>query len=201
MAFEIENQLPLDDGLNAYRIQEAVLHKLQKDGFAIPQPPTWQPTGGQFVQYQGELPQDLTAMTDQQLGQYLSLVSGWLAFVGAQMAVARMEKMVAKNQLEFTEATIRLSCKRDEEGKKRTTQERDDMVHCDRRFVEANRTYIYLDAFHALVEVIFKAAEQSFAAISRRITQRGQEIDRGSRGNAVQNHHAPGTPLMPGRRS
>lgn len=102
------------------------------------------------------------------------------------MAMARMEKTIARHQLEFTEATIRLSYKRDEEGKKRTGPERDDMVHCDRRYVEANRTYIFLESFASLVEVVYKSAEQNFNAISRRITQRGQDTDRGSRGQHVQ---------------
>ncbi len=195
--FEIENRLPLDDGQNVYRIRDAVLAEFQRRGFIIPAAPTWV-VNGVVSTYQGDIPSDLTVLTDQQLGQLLSMLSGWLAFTGIQMAIARMEKTVANSQLEFTEATIRFSYKYDEDNKKRTVQERDDMVHCDRRYVEAHRSYIYLDSFCTLVELVHKSAEQNYNAVSRRITQRGQEIDRGNRNSGVNNQF--GSPLMPSRR-
>jgi hypothetical protein len=129
----------------------------------------------------------------------MSLLSLWINYVGVQMAVARMERTISRHQLEFTEATIRLSYKRDEEGKKRTTQERDDMVRCDRRFIEANRTHVYLESFASLIEVVYKSAEQNFNAISRRITQRGQDHDRSNRGQHVNNIPNGGAPLFPRR--
>lgn len=195
MAFEIENQLPLDDGLNCYRIRDAVLEEYHKRG--LPLPPA--PMTSASTQYQGDIPSDLTILSDQELGRYMSLLSLWINYVGVQMAMARMEKTIARHQLEFTEATIRLSYKRDEDGKKRTGPERDDMVHCDRRYIEANRTYIFLESFASLVEVVYKSAEQNFNAISRRITQRGQDTDRGSRGQHVQQVPS-GQPLF-GRRA
>jgi len=195
MTFEIENQLPLDDGLNAYRIRDSALVEFQKRGFSMPMAPVFQ-QGATSTAYQGEIPSDLTVLSDQQLGQYMSMLSLWINYVGIQMALARMEKTIAKHQLEFTEATIRLSYKRDDEGKKRTSQEREDMMRCDRRFIEANRTFVYLEAFASLIEVVYKSAEQNFNAVSRRITQRGQDQDRGNRGHSVNN-----TPMMPRRSS
>ncbi len=200
MAFEIENQLPLDDGLNAYRIRAAVLEEYSKRGMPMPQVPMWQAVNSAPVAYQGDIPHDLTVLSDQQLGHYMSMLSLWINYVGIQMALARMERTISRHQLEFTEATIRLSYKRDEEGKKRTSQERDDMVRCDRRFVEANRTYVFLDSFATLIEVVYKSAEQNFNAVSRRITQRGQDTDRGNRGQHV-NNLPSGASLFPRRAS
>jgi len=193
MAFEIENQLPLDDGLNAYRIRDSALAEFQKRGFSMPMAPVFQ-HGATSTAYQGEIPSDLTTLSDQELGQYMSMLSLWINYVGIQMALARMEKTISKHQLEFTEATIRLSYKRDDEGKKRTSQEREDMMRCDRRFIEANRGFVYLEAFAALIEVVYKSAEQNFNAVSRRITQRGQDQDRGNRGHSVNN-----APMIPRR--
>lgn len=198
MTFEIENQLPLDDGLNAYRIRDSALSEFQKRGFSMPSAPIMERANSSPALYQGEIPNDLTVLTDQELGHYMSLLSLWINYVGIQMALARMEKTIAKHQLEFTEATIRLSYKRDDEGKKRTSQEREDMMRCDRRFIEANRTFVYLEAFAALIEVVYKSAEQNFNAVSRRITQRGQDQDRGHRGHNVGNVQN-GTPLIPRR--
>lgn len=195
--FEIQNQLPLDDGLNCYRIRDAVIAEYQKRGLPMPPIPTRQ-VANQVVAYQGDIPQDLTVLSDQDLGHYLSLLSLWINYVGTQMSLARMEKTIAEAQLEFTKATIRLSYKRDEEGKKRTGPEREDMVHCDRRYVEANRTYIFLESFAALIEVVYKSAEQNYNAVSRRITQRGQDTDRGTRGQSVQSTHS-GQLLAPRR--
>jgi len=194
-SFEIENQLPLDDGLNCYRIREAVLVEYQKRGLPMPPAPM-----RQHEPYQGDIPNDLTTLNDQELGQYMSLLSLWINYVGIQMAMAKMEKTIAEHQLMFTEATIRLSYKRDEDGKKRTGPERDDMVHCDRRYIEANRTFIFLEAFASLISVVYKSAEQNFNAISRRITQRGQETERGNRGHNVQQTQVPtGQALFPRR--
>ncbi len=197
MAFEIQNQLPLDDGLNCYRIRDAVLEQYQARGLPMPVAPLMQ-DNGRTAPYQGDIPNDLTVLSDQQLGHYMGLLSLWSNYVGIQMSIARMEKTIAKHQLEFTESTIRLSYKRDDEGKKRTSQEREDMMRCDRRFIEANRTFIYLEAFAALIEVVYKSAEQNFSAVSRRITQRGQDQDRGHRGNNVSNI-PNGTPMIPRR--
>jgi len=197
MTFEIENALPLDDGLNAYRIREAALDQFQKRGFVMPMAPVFQ-QGSSVSEYRGEIPSDLTVLSDQQLGQYMSMLSLWINYVGIQMALARLEKTIAKHQLEFTEATIRLSYKRDDEGKKRTSQEREDMMRCDRRFIEANRTFVYLEAFAALIEVVYKSAEQNFNAVSRRITQRGQDQDRGNRGHHVNNMQG-NSPMIPRR--
>jgi hypothetical protein len=195
--FSIENKVDLEDGQNLYRIKDTVVAEFQRRGFTIPSAPIVSGPDGRPAAYQGEIPPDLTILSDQHLGQYLSLLSGWLAFTGIQMAMAQMENTIAKSQLEFAEATIRLSYKYDEDHKKRTVQERDDMVHCDRRYIEAHKTFIYLDSFCTLVELVHKSAEQNYNAVSRRITQRGQEIDRGGRNNNVGN--SMNSPLMPRR--
>lgn len=198
MAFDINNRMPLDEGISAYQIRDQVIAEFHKRGFGMPQAPVWHNGQAQAL-YQGEIPSDLTVISDQQLGFYMSLLSLWINYVGIQMAMARMEKTIARQQLEFTEATIRLSYKQDDDGKKRTSQEREDMMRCDRRFIDANRTYLYLETFASLTEVVYKSAEQNFNAISRRITQRGQDSDRGNRGHSVSSGN-PGAALLPPRR-
>jgi hypothetical protein len=200
VGFKIENQLPLEAGLSVYNIRDQVQEEFQKRGFIVPPLPQQLGHDGRPVPYHGDIPHDLTQLSDQQLGQLMTLLSLWMEYVGGQLALADMARTVAKTQLEFTEATIRLTYRTDEEGKKRTVQERDDMVQVDKRYVEAKRSFMYLEAFHVLVENVYKAAKQNYSAVSRRVTQRGQEIEQGGRTTNVGNMPAPGNPLFHGRR-
>ena len=154
-------------------------------------------------QYHGQIPEDLSVLTDNQLAQYMSLLSLWLEDVGAQQTLADIAHKKAVRQLEFTEATIRLTYKVDEEGKKRTVQERDDCVKRDRRFVKVNSVAGYTEAYLALITNSYRAAQQNYKVISRRITQRGQEVERGNRNSSIAgggSNYQPGTPMFPGRR-
>lgn len=74
------------------------------------------------------------------------------------------------------------------------------MVRSDRRFAEAHSAFLYLESLYVLTENVYKAARQNYNAVSRRITQRGQEIDQGNRTTNVNNMPAPGAPLLPTRR-
>jgi hypothetical protein len=200
MGFDVNNQMSLQDGLNAYRIQEGVLKAFQDRGFKLPDPPQYMTEQGP-APYQGTIPNDLTDLTDEQLGRYMSLLSGWIEYVSTEVSLADLSMISAKEQLEFTSAKIRLTYRLDEEGKKRTVQDIADLMRNDPRFVEANRAFLHLEGYHTLAKNKLKAAEQNYKAISRRISQTIADSERDTRNHGVSNRRVPtpGRPLVPGR--
>jgi hypothetical protein len=68
------------------------------------------------------------------------------------------------------------------------------MVITDPRFNEAKSRVLYTEAVYKLTKTIRDKAQRNWETISRRITQRGQEIDRMKRESNV-----AGVPIMAGR--
>ena len=200
MGFEVSNQMQLQDGLNAYRIQEGVLKAFQERGFKLPDHPQYMTEQGP-APYQGTIPDDLTVLDDNQLGRYMSLLSGWIEYVSTEVSLADLSRIAAKEQLEFTTSKIRLTYRMDEEGKKRTVQDINDLMRNDPRFVESNRAFLHLEGYYTLIKNKLKAAEQNYKAISRRISQTIADSDRDNRNHSAGKHRmpTPGRPLVPGR--
>lgn len=198
MEFDITNQADYDGGLAAYNIQQQVMEQYARGGFSIPNAPQ-QMVDGQVQPYRGEIPENLTESSDDQLTQYMNMLSLWLDYVGTQQTLADMAHKESLAQLDFAESTIRLTYKTDNEGKKRTAQERDDLVQTDIRYISRRSTTLYMETYLALVANRYRAASQHYKVISRRVTQRGQEIDRGTRNEGAAHGHQ-GTPSFPGRR-
>lgn len=186
MNFEVD----LDQGVAAYnnsmkRAEETFLQK----GFCEPQIPSYTVQNGQQVLYRGELPKDLTVLSDDHLGFYMGLLTEWNAYVQFQLEKASNDVDVAKAALELTQAKLRISSKYDEDDKKRTNPEREDCMTVDQRFCAAKSLYLYHMNYHGLLKAVAFSATQSFNAVSRRITQRGQEIERAKRdGNINQSN-------------
>lgn len=198
MDFGITNKADFDGGIAAYGIQKQVMEQYERGGFPIPNAPQQMlPGQSRSTPYRGEIPENLAELSDDQLTQYMNMLSLWLEFVGHQQTLADMSHKEAMAQLNFAEATIRLTYKMDEEGKKRTAQERDDMVQTDIRYINCRSTELYFDSYLALVANRYRAASQHYKVVSRRITQRGQEIERGNRNEAGAHAHKP---VFPGRR-
>lgn len=200
MSFEVSNQMSLQDGLNAYRIQEGVLEQFKKRGFALPTCPNVMTDQGP-APYQGTIPDDLTELDDNQLGRYMSLLSGWIEYVSTEVSLADLSRISAKEQLEFTTSKIRLTYRLDEEAKKRTVQDINDLMRNDPRFVESNRAFLHLEGYYIQVKNKLKAAEQNYKAISRRISQTIADSERDNRQHSIGKHRTPtpGRPLVPGR--
>lgn len=185
--FEPANNISLEEGIQLYeqRAQQA-LQLLHSKGFTQPVPPVYQTQAGTHP-YQGSIPTNLPDLNDDQLGSYMGLLTEWNGYVQYQLAEADVQYSKVKAILEHVEAKLRIAFGRDEDDKKRSNPERDDYMKSDRRYLEANSNVIYWETLYTHIKAIANSAEQAFAAVSRRITQRGQEIDRGNRGGTVQN--------------
>ncbi len=197
-SFKIDNSISLDDGLAIYQSRLAAAYTtIGQKGYPTPVAPTMQTLQG-AVPYRGELPPDITSLTDDQLGTYMGLLSEWNSYVQFQLAEADANLTQAKAALALTEAKLRVMHRLDDEGKKRSNPERDDYVQSEKAFVEANSLVIYWDTVWRFTRAIAWNAEHAFSTISRRITQRGQDIERQRREGGVTGHTnlAPTGPLF-----
>jgi len=200
--FSPNMEMSLEDGLNLFRQRVgAAQNDIFNRGLSMPKQPLVATAAGEQP-YRGELPPDITALDDRQLGTTMGLLSEWNNYAQAQLAEASSNLATVKAELEFIEAKLRIAYQKDPtEHKKRSNPERDDYVGTDPRYVQAKSDVLYWEKIYLFVRAIANAAEQSFSAISRRITQRGQEIDRMNRNTGVgQGTNLPPGPMFTGRR-
>lgn len=174
-------QMPVqqeDINTGSARLQTTTTHALQyvaERGIPIPGPP---------VGYAGEMPPSIVQLDDNALGELLNHVDQWLAYIDGQLAIADGERASAKATLEFREARIRLSIKANSD-KKITVGDKADMATTEPQIVEARQRYLYCEAIYSLMRAARNKAQQNWETVSRRITQRGQESDRGRRESNV----------------
>ena len=133
------------------------------------------------------LPQ-LTQLDDNDLGDLLSTISTYCAFVEEELAKATMELEAAKSQETFVRARVRIELR---DHTKMKADEAKDLMEVDKRVVDARSATLYAKAVCDLIDVKMKNAQRDWDTVSRRITQRGQEIDRIRRGINVENQRDP----------
>lgn len=201
--FKAAQDVSIEEGVQIYESKaQMALDSLRSKGFGTPSPPMMQTTMGPMA-YQGHIPPNLPELSDTELGTYMGLLTEWNNYVQDQLAQASVQFAKSKSILEHVEAKLRIAYQVDENDKKRSNPERDDYMTTDRRFVQAKSDVIYWDTLYTSIKAIANSAEQAFSAVSRRITQRGQEIDRNNRGGSV-NHNTniqiPNGPMF-GRKS
>lgn len=193
-------ELPLDDGLALFdqKLQQALL-KLQQEGFYMPHAPYYN-NGGVNTYYRGELPTDLTEQTDQQLGWYLSMLSTWNAYVQTKLAEADLNRTITEEKLKFLTAKLNVALIGHKHGTKALTGPQvKAIVESDRRYVEINITFCSNEATYKMVKAAAESAETNWWTVSRRITQRGQELERDRRTPAA-GQGAPRGPMFGTRR-
>lgn len=199
--FAAGTDVTIEEGVEIYeRKAQMAIDALKQKGFGTPTPPMVQTDVGPMA-YQGHIPPNLPDLNDNQLGYYMGLLSEWNNYVQTQLAEASVQLAKARSILEHVEAKLRIAYGTDNEtDKKRTVQERDDFKTSDRRYIQANSDVIYWDTIYTSIRAVANAAEQGFAAVSRRITQRGQEIDRNGRNNGINQGNIPVAGPMFGQR-
>lgn len=194
--------MSLEEGQGLFEMKyHQAVQTLTQMGFGNAPLPTIQTAAG-TVPYQGHIPPNLPDLTDTELGYYMGLISEWNNYVQQKLAETNSQFTKAKAILEHVEAHLRIAYQLDENDKKRSNPERDDYMTSDRRFVEARSNAIYWDTLYTYLRAVANSSEQAFSAVSRRITQRGQEIDRGNRvGSTTGQTNLPSMPVFVNRRS
>lgn len=129
--------------------------------------------------YRGEMPIDITSLDDEKLGDLLSKLSTYIGFVDAKVTTASIASKAADARLDFVRARVRIGLKAMAAQLGRlTTKDKDDIIETDPRVVEARSEALYYESVYLLSRSILKKAERDWDTVSRRITQRGQEVER-----------------------
>ena len=113
-------EISLEEGLALYsgHMQQA-MQQLGVKGIIMPSAPVTTGPNGVPIPYRGELPPDLTALNDMQLGTYMGLLSEWNMYVQGQLAEADSYLSKTKSDVALVEAKLRILYQKDPEGKKR----------------------------------------------------------------------------------
>lgn len=175
--------LSLEEGLDRYdvKLQEA-LSRLTNSGFYLPQAPSYANQMGIFTEYRGDIPADVTTLTGDQISWYMSMLASWTSYVGAKLAEADINAASTKEKLEFLIAKLSSALIGAKRGNKTLSNSGiNSIVCCDPRYVEIQSKLIYYQASYKMLRAVAKSAEHNWETLSRRITQNGQELDRGRR--------------------
>jgi hypothetical protein len=128
--------------------------------------------------YKGEMPNDLTSLDDEKIGDLLNQLSRWCGFLDVELAKAASLKKQSEVRLRKVMARVRLVLKVDEDNKKLTGPDKDDRVESDPRVVEASRDEVYHYTLYTVLKGVRDEAQKNWETVSRRITQRTAEMGR-----------------------
>jgi hypothetical protein len=128
--------------------------------------------------FHGEMPTDLSSLDDEDVGDLLNKLSIWCGFLDVELMKADAQHNSASTALNGLKRNIRIWFKVDEEGKRLTGPDKDDRVESDPRVVAATRKELMAYTRFKVVRGIREQAQRNWETVSRRITQRGQEISR-----------------------
>jgi hypothetical protein len=143
------------------------------------------PAGPPISGYKGEMPRELSSLDDEQLGDLLNDLSAWCDFIDAAHSDAVTVHREAEEILSSTRASVRIKLKADEDGKKLTVQDKNDYVELDPDVVTARSSELYAFTRLTVLRQMREAGQKKWETVSRRITQRGQEVERNKRGENV----------------
>lgn len=171
--------VPLEQGVAMLDVLDtAIQDTISRGLFFQPKPTT--------RLYEGVLPQDLSRFDDNKLGDLLDEIARWCNWASFELTLARQARNQSEARLSVTRARLRLNVKHSEE-KRVSNPDKDDMVECDQKYLEAKRLHIYYDAKFDFAKTVYDNGVMDWETVSRHITQRGQEIDRMVRGSNVAN--------------
>lgn len=135
--------------------------------------------------FQGAMPSEITMLGDDDLGNLLNNLGEWCAYLDGQLAIADSERKSAEAGLDFIKSRIRMALKVAEDGKKLTVSDKNDIMNTDPRVLQVWQKALYTESAYQLIRAIANKAQRNWDTVSRRITQRGQEVEREKRQNSV----------------
>lgn len=168
----IELRPPEDLGIikNKLSVYDDAMKSITDRGLILPTQPK--------QQFSGELPDNLTMLDDGALGNMLSHISDHCAYAETELAKSNAKKEIAESNLETIRARVRISLRSDGTREKLTTKDKDDVVDTNPDVIEAKSAFLYANTIFLLTKTIVSRYQRNWDTVSRRITQRGQEIER-----------------------
>lgn len=127
------------------------------------------------------IPSSITLLDDRQLGELLFAIGKYCGFVEEQLPKLKGDMEGAKTNLEFIQARIRIDLKSNGSEGKLTNPERDDRMLVHPMVIDAQNSVLFKEYKYQIVKAILSRCQRDWDTVSRRITQRGQDLDRGRR--------------------
>lgn len=132
-----------------------------------------------------DLPRDVTSLNDDQLGNLMAAYSQWITYIDYQLAIADGQREAAETYLTYIQARVRIEIKSRQGSEKRTVQDKNDIMETNDKVVAAKEKYVFWESTYRLTKSLRDSAQLAWDTVSRRITQRGQEVDRTRRESNV----------------
>lgn len=158
----------IETGLKKLDIIQAAMAAFHGSGLRLP---AMADTG-----YEDDI-RNLINLDDAQLGSLLNKVSENCGFIEGELAKAESSRNGALNSYEYIRARVNLMIK-ESLTEKVSVGDKNDMVITDPRVVDAKAEYEYREAIVQLTKAVLHHAQRQWDTVSRRITQRGQDIER-----------------------
>jgi hypothetical protein len=166
------------EGEDRYDVHDSAMQEMLDRGVKLPRRPRKE---SQFTDADGwyVVPNNLTELANDDLGELYTIVQACAAYVSGQLADVRNQYEVAKKQLGFITAHVKLN----QTG---AQKHKDTMSNVDIRVVEQDAKVTRLSCLLTLMEEARRAAEGDIKMISRIVTIREQDLTANQRADAIQ---------------
>lgn len=172
---EIQNDKPTNptiEKIKDYEYQEKAKSKVRKAGLSFPTRPNipeplQQPNGDV------RLPEDVTNLSDRDLGRYLSVFSALSSYAQCIVALADIEYTTAENIAQMAERFEILDLPKQ---RRKNDDLRYGSVHLIDYVFELRQDAMKKQANYKMVEGVLASYERAINSLSREITRRGNEF-------------------------
>ena len=134
-----------------------------------------------------EIPLEITSLNDDELGNLLHRIDHMCGYIGEQLALYKAYADDAESVVNFTKERILTDFKAENGKSKLTVSEKDAILEVDPRVKQARDSYRFQDRLYTLTRAVRDRYQRHWETVSRRITQRGQDIERMKREGNVSN--------------
>ena len=120
---------------------------------------------------QVKLPQDITAVSSEDLGELFTRLTSWTDYIASQLTIAQLEERAVLKKMEFLENTLlvrRMGAQ--VKGERVTTVKAE--IAIDQDVVDLSNDYEEKYAYRKLVEMLLNNHERDLSLVSREITRR-----------------------------
>jgi hypothetical protein len=123
------------------------------------------------------LPEDITEVTSEQLGELFTRLTAWTDYISSQLTMSQLEERAALKKKEFTENTMLV--------RRMGAQVKGERVTAVKAEIAVNEDVVALDsdyeekyAYRKLVEMLLTNHERDLQLVSREITRRSSNYRR-----------------------
>jgi len=120
------------------------------------------------------LPQDITAISSEELGELFTKLTAWTDYIASQLVHAQLDERAALKALELSENLMLVKrMGASNRGERVTTVKAE--IATDEKIIALSNQYEEKYAYRKLVEMLLNNHERDLALVSREITRRSND--------------------------